>query len=116
MSWKGPTARVTITLLPETNSPKYLIGGNYRPHIVIGPTSQWIALKEENIGIEHYLGIAFLDGPEAIHPGQTAEASFALMYFPKEPYSEVVSGATFTIREGSMIVGYGTVLNVDKRP
>jgi hypothetical protein len=46
-------------------------------------------------------------------PGQTVEVTLALMYY-QEPdilYEDVVPGATFTLREGARIVGYGTVLS-----
>ena len=31
------------------------------------------------------------------------------MYFPEYPYEEVQPGATFTVREGSLVVGYGVI-------
>ena len=34
------------------------------------------------------------------------------MYWPEEKYEELVPGATFTLREGSKIVGFGRVLPV----
>jgi hypothetical protein len=33
------------------------------------------------------------------------------MYFPEESYDEIKPEATFTIREGSLIVGFGAVLS-----
>jgi len=33
-----------------------------------------------------------------------------LVYFPEVSYSHVEEGATFTIREGSRVVGHGVVL------
>jgi len=44
-----------------------------------------------------------------MHPGESAEVNLALMYFPEETYDEVRPGATFTIREGSLIVGFGVI-------
>ena len=107
-----PIVHAKMTLLPETKSRKFLRDGIYRPHIVIGPTSQRIAITDGNVGLEHYLGVCFVGGPETIEPGQTAGVSFVLIYFPVEPYEAVVSGATFTLREGSTVVGFGTVLEV----
>jgi hypothetical protein len=49
----------------------------------------------------------FVGGPESIGPGESAELSLALMYFPEEDYSEIRRGATFTIREGPLVVGFG---------
>jgi hypothetical protein len=44
-------------------------------------------------------------------PGDSAEVSLALMYFPDDAYDEVQPGATFTLREGPLIVGFGVVLS-----
>ena len=33
-----------------------------------------------------------------------------LMYWPDEPYDELLPGATFTVRGGPKIVGFGKVL------
>ena len=33
------------------------------------------------------------------------------MYFPEQPYADVQPGATFTIREGPLIVGSGVILS-----
>ena len=52
----------------------------------------------------------FVAGPEVIDPGESSEVSLALMYFPEESYNAVTPGATFTIREGPLIVGFGVVL------
>lgn len=42
---------------------------------------------------------------------EVIKVSMALMYSPDNEYIEVVQGATFTLREGARIVGYGKVLN-----
>jgi hypothetical protein len=52
----------------------------------------------------------FVGGPEAMSPGESADVSLALMYFPEEPYDEVRPGTTFTIREGPLIVGFGILM------
>ena len=44
-------------------------------------------------------------------PGDTAEVKLALMYAPEVPYTNVQPGATFTLREGPEIVGYGVILS-----
>jgi hypothetical protein len=36
------------------------------------------------------------------------------MYWPDEDYSNIVPGATFTLREGPKVVGFGKVLS--KKP
>ena len=81
----------------------------YRPHIVIGDPSQRRAvIAEGNRLTEHYLGVAFSDGPQHIDPGQPARTTMALVY-PNVDYSAAVPGATFTLREGAQIIGYGSI-------
>ncbi len=64
---------------------------------------------------ENYLSVMFVGGKDAIKPGESAEMSLALMYFPEEPHNEVGSGATFTIREGPGIVGFGVILSAPQQ-
>jgi hypothetical protein len=106
----APIVRARVTLLPEANAPKFVNSGTYRPHIVLGPTTQRHAVLEGNKLIETYVGVAFVGGPEKILPGETAEVDLALMYYPHPIYDGVKAGATFTIREGPNIVGFGTLL------
>jgi hypothetical protein len=107
-----PVVQARVTLLPElSHGRRLLTTGQYRPHIVIGPQSQRAAICEGNVLTEKYLGVMFVGGPQAIDPGESSEVSLALVYFPEEPYDEVTPGATFTIREGSLIVGHGVVLS-----
>lgn len=95
-----------VTLLPELlRGRRLLTTGQYRPHIVIGPQSQRAAICEGNVCKEKYLGVMFVGGPDAMEPGDTADVKLALMYFPEEPYNEVQLGATFTVREGPLVVG-----------
>jgi hypothetical protein len=104
--------KASVTLLPELEHGRQISGNLYRPHIVIGPTSQRQAkIAEGNRLIESYLGIQFCAEPSELKPGVTTAARFILMYFHDAPdlYRSVVPGATFTIREGPKIVGYGTV-------
>jgi len=106
-----PVVQARVTLLSELSSGRRLLTtGQYRPHIVIGPQSQRAAICEGNVCTEKYLGVMFVGGPEAIEPGESSEVSLALMYLPEESYDEVTPGATFTIREGPLIVGFGVVL------
>jgi len=62
---------------------------------------------------ERYQGVVFMDEYLKIEPGDTVEVTMALMYYhePNVLYEDVVPGATFTLREGATIVGYGTVLS-----
>jgi hypothetical protein len=93
-----PVVQAQVTLLPELSRGRRLLTtGQYRPHIVIGPQSQRAAICEGSVLTEKYLGVMFVGGPD-IDPGESAEVSLALMYFPEVSYDEVMAGATFTIR------------------
>jgi hypothetical protein len=111
MSVMVPVAEARVTLLPDLSHGRRLLNtGQYRPHIVIGPRSQRVAIRDGNRMTENYLGVMFVDGPERMEPGDTAAVKLALMWFPDETYADVQPGATFTIREGPLIVGYGVIL------
>jgi hypothetical protein len=77
----------------------------------MGPESQRVAICDGNRLTENYLGVMFVGGPDAMEPGDTANIKLALMYFPKYPYEEVQPGATFTVREGPLILGHGVILS-----
>ena len=107
-----PVAQARVTLLPELSHGRRLLAtGQYRPHIVLGPQSQRVAIRDGNRMTEDYLGVMFVRGPDKMEPGDTAEVGLALMYFPEESYAQVQQGATFTIREGPLVVGYGVILS-----
>jgi hypothetical protein len=110
MSITVPVVEASVTLLPElAHGRRGLGGGGYRPHIVMGPQTQRVAIRDGNRLTENYLGVMFVAGPDAIEPGDTADVKLALIYFPEYPYEEVQPGATFTVREGPLIVGYGVI-------
>ena len=110
MSFTVPVVEAKLTLLPELpRGRRGLSTGKYRPHIVIGPESQRVAIREGNRLTENYLGVMFVGGPDSMEPGDSANVKLALMYFPEYPYEEVQPGMTFTVRKGSLIVGYGVV-------
>lgn len=112
MPVRVPVVKAKVTLLQElSHGRRSLNTGHYRPHIVVGPQSQRVAIREGNRLTEDYRGVMFVEGPDAIEPGETAEVGLALMFFPNDSYSEVQPGATFTIREGSLIVGFGVILS-----
>jgi hypothetical protein len=82
------------------------------PHIVIGDPSQRLArIADGNVINERYLGVWFTKAPDELIPGESAEVTLCLMYWPEERYEEVVPGATFTLREGPHVVGFGHVLD-----
>jgi hypothetical protein len=105
-----PVVEAKFTLLPDlSHGRRGLSSGHYRPHIVIGPESQRVAIRGGNRFTEKYLGVMFVGGPDAIEPGDSANVKLALMYFPEYPYDEVQPGVTFTVREGPLIVGFGVI-------
>jgi hypothetical protein len=109
---KVPVIQAQVTLLPELSHGRRLLNtGQYQPHIVIGPQSQRVAIRNGNAYTEKYLGVMFVGGPEAMSPGESAKVTLALMYFPEDPYEEVRPGATFTIREGPLVMGVGVILS-----
>lgn len=107
-----PLISAKVTLLPELTRGRGLIGRQYRPHIVLGPTDQRRpVVAEGNVLTESYLGVAFWSGPETLEPGEEATVEFVLAYWTDAPaaYAGVIAEATFTVREGGTIVGYGRV-------
>jgi hypothetical protein len=56
--------------------------------------------------------VVFMDENVPLEPGETVYAQLSLIYYHAQefPYSSVVPGATFTIREGATIVGFGKVI------
>lgn len=97
-----PVVQARVTLLPELpHERRGLSKGHYRPHIVIGPETQREAIRIGNRLTEKYLGVMFVGGPDVLNPGDSAEVSLALIFFPEaaSAYDDVRPGATFTIRE-----------------
>jgi hypothetical protein len=80
------------------------------PHIVLGDPQQREAASVGNNLTEKYLGVWITDAPDELSPGHTSEVTLKLMYWPEEKYTDVKSGATFTLREGPNIIGFGKVL------
>jgi hypothetical protein len=109
-----PRITAEITFLPPSEGgretlPTDFSGGGYRPHVVVGDPKQRQAVLVNNVAQEKYLGVAFVLGPSNVVAGEPFVAEIALMYWPKLSYDSLVSGATFTVREGPHIVGFGTV-------
>jgi translation elongation factor EF-Tu-like GTPase len=74
----------------------------YCPHLVV----QLPTIREHNKS-DHYLGVRLISEKEII-PGMPIDLDMELMY-PGIDYSALVPGATFTIREGPKIIGFGIV-------
>ena len=105
-----------MTLLPESEGGRLFPDGvfqglRYRPHIVIGdPMQRKPIVVDGNRLTELYLGVAFSDGPHQVIYGQPMKTRMLLAYWPKVDYEKVVPDATFTLREGGRIAGYGKII------
>jgi hypothetical protein len=97
-----------VTLIPAAKGIRVLREGRYMPHIVLGDPDQRKAIVEPGIGIvEEYIGVRFAAGPETLEIGAPTHATLELMYMPVEEFSKIAPGTTFTLREGSTVVGFG---------
>jgi len=108
------TAKITFLGTSEGDRevlPANLSSGQYRPNVVIDP-NQLRAVTVESVHEETYFGVTFVCGPAQILPGQSFLADLVLMYWPNIKYERLITGATFTIREGLHTVGYGRVESV----
>ena len=117
-----PLVEAEVTFIPESEggrrTPPLLVfvGGSYRPHIVVGDPNQRRAVLVGNEIQEAYLGILFESGPTRVEFDESVFAKFYLLYYPHVAYEVVIPGATFTIREGARIVGFGRVIKLSVPP
>jgi len=100
-----------VFLSTEEGGRKYCPNKGYMPHLVVGPIDQRQPITDGNNVVENYLGVVLSDCPDNIEPSITVNATFELMYYPEEDYSNLLPETTFTIREGTVIIGYGKVLS-----
>jgi hypothetical protein len=92
-----------------------LSAGRYMPHLVVQPPDiRKVVMTEGNIGNEDYLGVAFISGPPQYTAGQPGRFTCELLYYPEVRYEALQEGATFTVREGAKIVGFGKVIRYIK--
>ena len=98
-------AEVHVRMVPAEESrrrtPVHLSGTlshSYKPHFRVGRDGE-------------YLGVAFLQGPEQLAPGEEADATVVLLY-PSTgvDYSPLAPGVEFDVLEGPHVVARGTVL------
>jgi len=83
----------------------------YRPHVVVGDIRQRHAiLGAGRVLTEEYLAVQFRRAALVLAPGSSATVWMDLMYYPANAYEKLLPGATFTIREGAQVVGYGEVV------
>jgi hypothetical protein len=106
---KCPIVTATLTLLPELERPRNTGWRGYRPHIVVEPLTPDMATRRANMATDRYQSVVFLDEYVTIAPGDTKEVILGLWAYPDNQYENVIPGATFTLREGPHIAGYGTI-------
>src|ERR1051325_6419791 len=109
-----PRITAEITFLPPSEGgretlPSDFSDGRYRPHVVVGDPKQRKAVLVNNVALEKYLGVAFVGAPSNVLAGERVVVELALMYWPNVSYDSLVPGATFTLRDGPNIIGFGTV-------
>lgn len=105
-------AHVTFLTAAEGGRQSPLVASDrYRPHIVVGdPDQRRAAVDADGVGTEDYLGVQFVGSGLPMAPGTAYEVPLVLLYYPRVDYSALTIGATFTLREGGRVVGYGEVL------
>ena len=113
---KLPSVRAHVTLRSDLGNPRWPNRARYMPHIVLGNPAQREPRISGRTIDERYLGVLIADAPDEIAPGDSAEITLGLIYWPEEHYEGVVPDATFTIREGPKIVGFGRVLSEISSP
>jgi hypothetical protein len=111
---KPPVVRANITfLLPESGGRARLPdfgSGKYAPHLVVqDPDVRHPNLKGKLVD-EPYLGVRFISGVGSEQLHLPAEYLLEFMYWPEVNYDALCEGATFTIREGPHVIGYGRVI------
>jgi hypothetical protein len=110
LKYNIPSVRAVLTMLP--GKVRYPNRARYMPHIVLGdPTQREAIFGPNNTVDERYLGVWISDAPDELIPGRSAEVTLLLMYWPKERYEGVAPEATFTLREGAGVVGFGSILS-----
>ncbi len=98
-------AALRLQALPTSESGRHAFfagrphnGAAYMPHVRLAPGSE-------------YLGVAFVAGPEWIHPDDSVDATVALMYVQTGvDYSALVVGASIEVIEGARVVARGEVV------
>ena len=109
-----PKVRAQVTFLSPSEGGRSGIAYNtaqYMPHLVVGDPSQRapITAQDGRTLVEEYLGVGFTGAGDEMEPGRPYVVELSLLYSPQVNYDALVPGATFTIREGGRIVGFGSV-------
>ncbi len=84
----------------------------YRPHLVVGDPGRRGIVADDDRMSENYLAVSFSGDGGRLLPDRSYNVRLLLVFYPHSAYGALASGATFTIREGPKIVGYGRVTKV----
>jgi translation elongation factor EF-Tu-like GTPase len=80
------------------------------PHLVIQSADVRAPnVIDGNVTVDDYLGVRFLSAPSELMPDEPLDCEMELMYHPTVDYDAVQTGATFTLREGGKVIGFGVV-------
>ena len=98
-------AAVHVRMVPTEESgrrtPVRLFGtlsDSYKPHLRVGRDGE-------------FLGVAFVDGPDRLAPGEEADAIVVLLYTTTGvDYSPLTPGVQFDVVEGPTVLARGTIL------
>jgi translation elongation factor EF-Tu-like GTPase len=109
-----PTIRANMTFLSRENGGRatmpVLASGKYMPHIVVqSPDVRTARVVNGNVIVDDYLGVRFVSATNEPLPDQSVECEMELVYHPTVDYDSVREGATFTVREGGRVIGFGLV-------
>lgn len=96
-------------------TPPFLTSGKHMPHIVIQSADVRAPTMNNRTLLDDYLGVRFLSGPTNVALGSPCDCELELMYNGNVDCRAVRNGATFTIREGGKIVGFGSVTHCESR-
>jgi translation elongation factor EF-Tu-like GTPase len=109
-----PTIRANVTLLSRENGGRVtmpmLASGKYMPHIVVqSPDVRTEKAVNGNVIVDDYLGVRFVSAANEPLPDQSVECDMEMMYHLTVDYDLVREGASFTVREGGRVIGFGLV-------
>ncbi len=120
MEYMPPVVRASVTFLRAENGGRAtmpgLSSGQYMPHVVVQPADRRSPnVVRGNVLVDDYLGVRFLCGPANPRFDEPLDCKLELMYHPDVNYDALREGASFTLREGGKVIGFGVItLYVDR--
>ena len=113
--WREVRIRANVTFLTEEQGGRKQPAWNsrtFRTHVVVGdPGQREVKTAEDGRTLtEQYLDVCFDGDGEEITQGVEHEVLLVLANYRAIEYEKLVPGATFTLRGGGRIDGYGRVV------